>query len=234
MKYCLFLISLCILLLGTGVFAQLPGNPDNWCREGFFTRETNEFGVGFVKGKTGSRAYFYKDDPEKCPDGAGCRTSSYLLPGDTVITNRERNGMVCAWFTSAKGAVRVGWLKASEIDFPNMLHDASERVWVGEWRYAQNSITINLDKAKGGLHVLGSAIWKGLGDNVHVGELDGNASPTDGILKYSDGDSEYDCKVTLDITIATYLIVADNGNCGGANVTFSGIYRKVASKRVSK
>lgn len=230
----LLLIFAFVLVVSATAFSQLPDNPDNWCREGLFTDKLRDFGVGFVKGKAGSRTYFYKDDPEKCPDGAGCRTASYLIPGDTVITNRQRNGMVCAWFTSSKGNVQVGWLKAAELDFPNMLHDGSERAWTGEWRYATNSITITPNKLKGILNISGNAIWKGLGDNVHVGELEGRFPYKDGIVEYSDGDSEYDCKATLEIAIERYLIVDDNGNCGGANVSFSGIYHKVQVKPSSK
>ncbi|MBK9530064.1 MAG: hypothetical protein IPO41_17540 [Acidobacteria bacterium] len=73
-------------------------------------------------------------------------------------------------------------------------------------------------------------MWKGLGDNVHIGELDGRFPHKDGVLEYSDGDSEFDCKATMQLAVERFLIVADNGNCGGANVSFSGIYRKVNKK----
>lgn len=80
------------------------------------------------------------------------------------------------------------------------------------------------------LRVKGIALWKGIGNNVHVGELDGRSKQKDGRLEYSDGDSEFDCRAKMELILGRYLIVADNGNCGGANVSFSGIYRKTSAR----
>ena len=215
------------LTIATSASAQMSGNPDNWCREGLFTRETKDFGVGFVKV---AKTSFHDDQKTNCPTAAGCKTTSYVVKGDTIITNKKYGAFTCGWFTSAKGGVKVGWLRAADLEFPQMLHDASERVWIGEWNYASNTISFTSNKLSGFLNVNGTAIWKGLGDNVHVGELDGRFPYKDGVLEYSDGDSEFDCKATMQLAVERFLIVADNGNCGGANVTFSGIYRKVRKK----
>lgn len=215
------------LIAASAAFSQLAGNPPNWCREGFFTREVKDFGVGFVKV---ARANFYDDQKANCPTAAGCKTASYGVKDDTIITSKRFGAFTCGWFTSSKGSVKVGWLKTAEIDFPLMLHDASERVWAGEWRYASNSISFSASKLDGFLNVTGDAMWKGMGDNVHIGELDGRFPHKDGVLEYSDGDSEFDCKAAMRLAIGRYLIVADNGNCGGANVTFSGVYRKIPKK----
>jgi len=212
-------------------YAQMQGNPDNWCREGFFTRDSKDFGIGHVKAK---RAYFYSDDPEKCPDGASCRSKSYVVLGDTVVTNRTRGNYVCSWYVAAKGTAKVGWLRLSDLEFPVILSDASARVWTGEWRYGANSITFSPSKKEGMLDVKGSAIWKGFGDNVHIGELAGTSMYKNGSLQYSDGDSEYDCQASMELATSTYLVVADNGKCGGANVTFSGVYTKVPPKPAKK
>lgn len=221
-----------VFLLSAQLIAQLPGNPDNWCRTGFFTRETKDFGVGWVKGTKGKRAYFYTDTSDKCP-APSCRTKAYVLPGDTVITNRKRGNFVCAWFTPEKGWARVGWLKESDIEFPSLLSDASERAWAGEWKYADNKITVAQDKVAGFLNISGTAIWQGLGENVHIGELDGRVSHKNGLLEYSDGSSEFDCKATMQL-VTGFMVVADNMHCGGANVTFSGIYWKESKVIVPK
>ncbi len=208
----------------------MEGNPENWCRQGFFTRDTKEFGIGFVKGKKGTRTYFYDDDDQKkCPSGKGCKLRAYVTAGDDVITNRKFGDYVCAWFTPVKGAPTVGWLRESDLEFPSMLSDASSGVWSGEWRYFQNSIKINPAKSDDQLSIKGTAIWQGFGDNVHIGELDGVFKHNNGVVEYSDGTGEYDCRAKLQLATGNqkYLIVADNMNCGGVNVSFSGIYRKI-------
>lgn len=228
MKYVLHTLIL-LAFVSSPLLAQMEGNPANWCRQGFFTRDSKEFGVGFVKGKKGSRAYFYGDEEaKKCPAGKGCKLRSYLTNGDEVITNRSMGKFVCAWFTPAKGAPTVGWLLASDIDFPSMLSDASSKVWSGDWDYADNSIKITTAKDDQ-LVIKGTAIWKGPADNVHIGELDGTFKHKNGVVEYSDGDGEYDCRATLQLATGNFvnLIVADNMNCGGVNVSFSGIYRKM-------
>jgi hypothetical protein len=216
-----------IFILTTGLLAQGSGNPENWCREGLFTHDPQEFGIGEIKPTSGVRAYFYNDDPESCPQGRTCRTKSYVVIGDTIVTAREYKGFVCSWFTSQSGGVKVGWIRENHIEFPNFLSDGSARAWSGDWSYASNSIKLFQTKDKDVLKVSGNAVWKGMGDNIHVGELDGLAPFPHGILKYSEGAEKYDCNVRMELAIEKYLIVIDNGNCGGANVTFSGIYSKV-------
>ncbi len=228
-RFILCLFSVFVIV--PNAFGQIAGNSDNWCREGFFTRETKDFGVGFVKPKQGNKTYFHNDDQKNCPDAAACKSKSFVVAGDGIITNKTRGNYVCGWFTGSTGKVTVGWLKKADLDFPLMVHDASERVWVGEWQYGENSISMTPNKLSGFLNVKGVALWKGLGDNVHVGELDAKSPYKDGVLEYSDGDSEFDCRATMTLQTERYLVVADNGNCGGANVTFSGIYRKISSTR---
>ncbi|HQZ96641.1 MAG TPA: hypothetical protein PLP21_10000 [Pyrinomonadaceae bacterium] len=229
----IFRACFCLTLIGLfaiAAFSQLAGNPENWCREGFFTQETKTFGVGFVKPKAGNRTYFYNDDPSKCPAASSCRSKSYLVKQDRVITSKTFGDHVCGWFTGSKGAVKVGWLKKADLEFPELLMDASEKIWTGEWQYASNTISFSPNKLNGYLNVQGNAFWKGMGDNIHIGELDGRFEPKDGVLEYSDGTGQYDCRARMQLTMQMFLIVADNGYCGGANVSFSGIYRKVASK----
>ena len=69
------------------------------------------------------------------------------------------------------------------------------------------------------LLVAGEATWVRVNpDNVHVGELSGEAAPAGGILTLGGGE-EFDCQTTLCL-VGPYLIVADNKQCGGVNVTF--------------
>lgn len=218
------------LFVCTPTFGQGPDWSDNTCREGLFTRETDDFGVGRVKKRSKGRAYFYDDMSANCPESQSCRTNGYVVARDTVITNKKRGDFVCAWYSPKKGRPTIGWLRASGLDFTTSRVDVSDKTWTGEWRYAENSITITPNKLAGFLNVSGSAIWKGLGDNIHIGELEGAFPYKGGVLEYSDGDSQYDCRATLRL-VDVFLVVNDNLNCGGANVTFSGIYRRRAPSR---
>jgi hypothetical protein len=222
---------LAIFLLSGIVAGQIEGNPENWCRGGFFTSETEDFRVAVVKPlreKRLKRSYFHNDDRDDCPGGRNCQGRSYVVPGDELIVNRTYRGFACSWYSSPKGVATVGWISLGDIDFPEMLDDASLNAWLGEWQYAENTIAFTHNKLAGWLNVTGNAFWKGLGDNIHIGELDGRVEPKAAFLEYSDGDDEYDCKATMRL-LGSYLIVSDNMKCGGANVSFSGIYRR--SKR---
>ena len=73
------------------------------------------------------------------------------------------------------------------------------------------------------LLVSGTALWIGLNDNVHIGELAEATAQRDGDgLKLAPYDG---CAVTLR-RAGPWLIVDDNMGCGGLNVTFRGVYRR--------
>jgi hypothetical protein len=50
--------------------------------------------------------------------------------------------------------------------------------------------------------------------------------PDGNVLKIGENDTdEFACKVTMRL-IDEFLVVIDNLKCGGANVSFSGVYRR--------
>jgi hypothetical protein len=215
-----------VVLFTTSTSAQLEGNPANWCREGFFTRDSETFKIAGVKGGRNARVYFYDDDKENCPGSAACRRNTFVVGGDEVVVNRSFGGHSCAWYTPRSGRPTVGWIKTSDLEFNWILFDASTGPWLGEWKYGENAIEFTDNKLAGYLNVTGNATWIGANPGqVHVGELDGRYEPKNGIVNYSDGDDEYDCKVKMRL-LGKYLIVADNLRCGGVNVSFSGVYTR--------
>lgn len=222
MRFATALLSLLASCLPA--FAQVGGNPVNWCREGFFTRDSIEFGLAKVKGSKGTRVYFHSDAEADCPGSPSCREKAYLIPGNEVIVNRTYQGYACAWYSPVKGKTSVGWIRESDLSISKMI-PGSYRSWLGEWTYGSNGIEFTENKLPGFLNVTGNAMWQGLGDNVHVGEIDGRYEPRNGVIEYSDGNGEYDCRITMRL-LGRYLIVADNLNCGGVNVSFSGIYAR--------
>src|SRR3712207_1155562 len=197
------------------------GNPANWCRNGGFASAANEFNVAHVKGARGTRAYFYGED-EGCPGhGAKCRQKAYVIPGDALVVSRAFGEYVCAWFQPARGYETVGWLRADQLELSERDANPPAARWLGEWVLHENGLTISRDAKAGALRVEGSATWHGVGDNVHVGEVNASAAPSGDTLTLEDDI----CKLTLRL-VGDFLVADDNGECGGVNVTFDGVYRK--------
>lgn len=191
-----------------------------------FTKNSPEYTVAKVlplANQRVKRSYFHKDDRADCPGGRDCRSTSYLVPGDEVVVIGELAGFACAWYPSEKGAGTVGWISLEEIEFQRAAPNRPLRDWLGEWKYGESTVKITDNKLAGWLNVTGDSYWKGIGDNIHIGEIDGRVEPKDGVAEYSDGDDENDCKVKITL-IGKYLILDDNLRCGGANVSFSGVY----------
>ncbi|HYP53324.1 MAG TPA: hypothetical protein VEQ42_07270 [Pyrinomonadaceae bacterium] len=212
---------LALLLLGAFAHApaQTPGNPPNWCRNGAFTGDVARFRLGRVRGPRGARAHFH-GDAEGCPSPR-CREKAYVIPGDEVIIAHGFGDWVCAWFQPAKGAETVGWLEASRLDVSEDASAATPARFVGVWTFYENFLDVRPGRGAGRLSVEGQAYWHGLGDNVHVGELAGEVTPEGRGFTYED-DS---CRVAAQL-VGAYLVVEDNNQCGGVNVSFSGVYRK--------
>ena len=218
-------ILVAVLIFCFPVCAQLAGNPENLCRNGFFPRENADFRLARVAAARGERVYFYGDARDDCPQGPNCRRKSYLVAGEEVIVSRQFGRFACAWYQPAKGAETVGWLAADNLEFAAARQWTIDD-WLGEWKYGDARVTIVKAKSDGALSVTGSALWRGIGDNVHVGELDYEGRPEANLLKIGDSTGgEYDCRVTLR-RVGRYLIAGDNLNCGGVNVTFAGVYRR--------
>lgn len=197
------------------------GNPANWCRNGGFASEAKEFKVARVRGPRGTRAYFYGED-EGCPGpGAKCRQKAYVIPGDTLVVSRAFGEYMCTWFQPARGYETVGWLRADQLELSETDANPPAARWLGEWGLHSNGLTISRGAKAGELHVEGSAVWHGLGDNIHVGEVNASAAPDGNTLTLEDDI----CKLTLRLA-GDFLIADDNGDCGGVNVTFDGVYRK--------
>lgn len=220
------LLTFSAFILAVQVSAQLEGNPDNFCRNGAFPRESRDFKLARIAGKKGERVYFYGDEREDCPGGKNCRQKSYVIAGDEVIVSRSFGDYACGWFQPVKGSETVGWIKSENLEMLESNRNPSEKDWLGEWDFYKNAIVIAKSKTPGMYAVTGDATWEGQAGNVHVGELDESAKPVENLLKLGENDTEeYACKVSMWL-LGKYLVVSDNLNCGGLNVTFSGVYQK--------
>jgi hypothetical protein len=99
--------------------------------------------------------------------------------------------------------------------------------WVGTWRQGQRYVGGGLVEIKlnGGrkLHV-DAGILVPTARDFNNGDFQGDATLEGDTLSFAD---EYDdgCRVRMQ-RIGPWLLIADNGVCGGTGVTFTGLYRR--------
>lgn len=210
-----FLLTL--LLLSFPVYPE--GNPENWCRNGAFPQESQNYRIASVK-RTVTRSYFYNDDGD-CPKESEtkCRRKAYLVAGDRVVVSKIWDRWACSWYKNAKGTDTVGWLLTDDLEFVKTEPITAES-WVGKWSYADQ--WLNISRLGNGYEVEGQAYW-GSDANIHIGEAKGRIEINGNTATYSDGD----CEIQMTL-VGDYLVVSDNMACGGLNVTFSGVYKKRA------
>jgi hypothetical protein len=182
---------------------------------------------------------------QECPsDASACKLKAYLVPGDEVLTNATDDPYVCAKFKSQSFVETIGYLPRASLELVLPDHPSIEK-WNGTWRRDPEA-EIVLKSTGDEVIVVGSATW-GSGDPrrvkrgaVHTGELEGAFRPRGRVLAIGydpdqsgfppaeDAASEA-CAAKLEL-VGRYLVVEDNGRCGGVNVSFNGLYVRADSK----
>ena len=218
-------LAACSLLLAAPAAAQLKGTPDNVCRDGYFPRESKAYRLATIKGAAGDRAHFHDDGNEKCPADDSCRLKTYVIANDQVIVSRTFGKFACSWFQPRKGNGTTGWIETDRLTWAGSIRPPEIRDWLGEWR-ANGSGFIRIKRARtaGELNITGEASW-GSGGGMSTGELDHTAKPSGDAMKFADAPGDGSCEVDMQL-VGRFLIVGDNQRCGGANVSFSGVYQK--------
>jgi hypothetical protein len=168
----------------------------------------------------------------------------YVVAGDLLVASGSRGGFTRVTFVGSKGRPTEGWIETRAL-VRVVLPPATPAAWRGEWTGWSAEIEVR-PAAAGKLHLEGSATWGG-GDpvrvangGVHVGEFGVDLKPDADRLAFSisntEGESpvqpvtaapedEFRCRVRLRL-LGPYLLAEDNNMCGGANVTFTGTYRR--------
>jgi hypothetical protein len=207
--------------------AAPPEEFDVTCRNGVFTQDPH-FVLATVSGME-RRAYFH-EDAEGCPwQGEACASRAYVISGDTVILSKIRNGYACAFYPS-KGGGTAGWLPSLQLSLRPADTRADPARWLGKWSSEGNpQLTFSNRFSK--LTVTGKAYWPGPAGthnwpSIHEGEIDGPVEITGRVGHY--GEDENLCQVRFTL-LGDYLLAHDNGNCGGANVSFSAVYTRPAA-----
>ncbi len=178
-------------------------------------------------------------DTEKtrdCPSAAApCRERAFLVPGDEVLVDEVEGDFACVSFVSNRVAETGGWIPRDAIETLPVQPVPRPQDWPGTWKRIEATIKLKLRDGK--VEAEGEAVWgsrdpvRVRNGAVHSGGFDGTAAPEGNRLAFGEGYSvkdfpdrnKSDCQVLLR-HFGRYLVVEDNQHCGGANVSFSGIY----------
>jgi len=195
-----------------------------------------------VVSSTAPRTYFvHGGEKTGCPsDSAACRARAYVVPNDQVIVTINPGAYACAWLTNSKGVTTQNWLPISALRMvpPAVLVPED---WTGHWKTGEQDITIT--RAAGDqLKVRGQATYGRFDPErvkrgaVNDGEVDGTTAPQGNSLAFNQGDNdrtlpfsdadENICRIRMSLA-GLYLWAWEDG-CGGAGVSFDGVYVRVA------
>ena len=154
---------------------------------------------------------------------------AYVLAGDELLVNKVRGAWACVWFNGKKHET-VGWVDATRLEILPKDEPVDLQRWTGKWVFSKDAGVINMSKSKDQLHVKGAARWYGGKTQdgeaiVHFGAIEGALAPQGGKAHLAMGDGPDACQADFTL-LGSYLVVADNSNCGGMNVKFNGVYLK--------
>jgi len=200
-----------------------------------------------VVGKGQTRVHFERPECANGKDAAECRSRPFVVPGDVVLTGETFGAKVCAAFVNAKGVATPGLLPGDRLQPPSSGPLTGARAFLGTWKREEAIITVKPERASDKLSFVGEATY-GMRDPgrvargaVNLGDFDFSYRPEGNRLSVGllTGEPNEDHRVVLQVkagkddclldmlALGPYLIVADNLSCGGNNVTFTGLYRRV-------
>jgi hypothetical protein len=158
-----------------------------------------------------------------CSPGTDC-LSATLAPGDPILVWKVEGDWTCGYHEDRHGAAPV-WVRSKDIRPLHFDPSPPLDAWLGTWEGGEGHIWIQKSKAPGRLELDGVAQWHGLGDVVHLGNFAGEVSPNGNHVHFVES---FAGSCTVDLTlIGKYLVVDDNSACGGMNVRFSGLWKRV-------
>lgn len=168
---------------------------------------------------------YLQSDTADCPGpDAKCRIGRPLSPGQVSLLGKVRPGYVCVLTAAAVGTA-AGWLATHAVGPATAPVDAAPPLaaWTGTWWLYDNRITLR--RQDDTILVNGEAYWPAKDIMpANQGGLSGTAKPSGNRLHIAEG-SPTDCETDL-LLAGPFMIVGDNRNCGGHNVSFSGVYTR--------
>jgi hypothetical protein len=172
----------------------------------------------------------YDDDlmAAACPAATTvCRKKSYLVTGDLVLVGKTRGDFTCVDYQSplAKEQIWIrGWLPSAALTPVAPMPSSKTSDWIGTWYHPGGPIEIkNGDGGK--LHIEGGMTLPTPSGDFQNGDFKAEVAPQNTIAFTDEGSYGDRCHVRMQ-RIGPWLLVEDNGGCGGAGVTFTGLYRR--------
>jgi hypothetical protein len=223
-----------LLLAGLALSGATAARADQRLCAGVGLDEAPVPRLGRIKADAGKVFFLTNGSAQNsCPSAAPeCLEKAYVVAGDLVVLGLSHGDYVCADYDGGKGD-RGGWLPSAAIEPAPMQSDPA--AWLGKWKRIEAEIRI--EKKSDGLKAEGDATFGALDParvhrgGVNVGDFSGALVVKDGLATIADQDADpkdsFGCKVWL-ARSGIFLYVRDNGQCGGFNVSFSGLYRRTA------
>jgi hypothetical protein len=155
------------------------------------------------------------------------------VPGDFLLIGKTRGDFTCVTYRSPQTKKQIwttGWLPSAALTPVAPLSVPQPSDWIGTWGHPGGSIEIRRG-ARGKLRIRGEMIVPGAQD-VHTGAIEAHVAPGKASIAFADDGSipfekteEGGCQARMQ-RIQAWRLVEDNDGCGGAGVTFTGLYRR--------
>jgi len=185
-----------------------------------------------IKPDAGQQRVYLYTQARRCPNDKPCEAQqkAYLVSGDVVFAGPPNRGFRCAYNGSVKGKIVAGFIPVGNLTAMVEDDGLSTDFVIGAWNYEADSIEIKAAAAAGQVSGDGQATYQ-TAETVNEGSFSAQAPLAAGQkqLIFKEGNDEASCVVKLHRR-GPYLIASDNGNCGGLNVSFNGIYTKARTK----
>jgi len=231
MRAAVFALSLLAVVLAGSASAYDPDDPKNcngvdWDdqRHLAVARVTAKPRVNFIKSP-------YDDDfkAEGCPAAtSACRKASYLVAGDLVLAGRTDGAFTCVSYQSPLAKQQIwanGWLPSAALTPVQPMSPTTNSDWVGAWRHPGGGVDIR--QGDGDKLDIEGEMTVPTASDFHNGAFKARVTPQSDAVDLVDDGGNYGegCHVRMQ-RIGPWLAVEDNGGCGGAGVSFTGLYRR--------
>jgi hypothetical protein len=160
-----------------------------------------------------------------CGTPEGCMEANASW-GSPIQIYRQQGEWTCGYMVNRDGAGST-WIRTDSLRVVPYDEHPPIRAWVGTWTWitSEHRIRISSGKLPGSLHLAGHTVWRG-SVSTQFGQIKGTASPVGNHLHFVDSGPE---SCTVDMTLLNrFLLVNDNGLCGGVNANFGGIWKRTS------